>query len=293
MENTFNYGDLGELLQQAVGQPLKYYTVFTSGNCANSYLVNGTHVVKIPFEKRTALMLQRELSVSKVLKGYNLPYQTPIWREYRPVRPYADVYGNPIKFCAVRKIINGRTPSDLANPELMADLGLFFAKLHKIPAVRFNDIPTMLDLNFEQDVNMLENYASEKAGLSDKELVQIRQLLSSTILSEVKYTYFKQVRPVLCHHDLHKNNVLVNDEGRLIAVLDFGAARLAPAKTDINLLKMTLSDDNFNAFMKPYQKYAKGVNVADTQKYEKALIFRLSSVVSERYFSLVKSYVRE
>ena len=175
----------------------------------------------------------------------------------------------------------------------MPDLGKFFARLHKIPPQRFIGVSSVLGLHFEQEINILEQYMHETTGISPQDLSRIRTLLASTILSNADTSYCRQVRPVLCHHDLHKDNILVNDEGYLIGVLDFGTARIAPAITDLNLLKLSLSNNNFDTFMTHYSHVAKGVNTKDMRHREKLLLSRLGTALNEKYRSIIKAYIRE
>lgn len=83
---------------------------------------------------------------------------------------------------------------------------------------------------------------AEKRNFSPKHLTQLKEILN-TLPPEPDTIYSS--KPVLCHNDLHKGNITLN-EGH-IQIIDWEAAIIAPKELDYARLKIELPAEQYNS----------------------------------------------
>ena len=230
MKNIFDCISEKEL-SNLVGESVKTQVVSENGN-SYTCVINDVHIIKVPFNKKTAISLRREINLANILQRCVLPAQTPAWRYVDLSYTSQDPLSKYAAFCAVAPIIKGCSPATVNTPELMTDLGRFLAVLHKVPATTFHGVQTYIDIHFNHMIKTWEKQGRHK-NVEVSRWKHFKKYLKSTCLNRVNEVYLNRVSPVLTHADLHERNVLVDERGRLKAVLDFGNAILTPEPQDI------------------------------------------------------------
>ena len=109
---------------------------------------------------------------------------------------------------------------ETARPEMLLRLGRSVGQLHRTEAASFDGLPSWHSLL----VGKADRYAT-MIGSNEGELVMLARTVLERHLSEVP----DSDRPQLVHFDLRPGNVLVR-QGRLVAIIDFEACRLAMSR---------------------------------------------------------------
>jgi aminoglycoside phosphotransferase (APT) family kinase protein len=120
----------------------------------------------------------------------------------------------------VFRYIPGTTPTVDASPSFFRQLGTALRHLHSIAMPSFT--ARVGEEGFPRWSAFLEHRWTAVAGRAavtgiDAALVTRARTLSAALAAEVD----ELVRPALCHRDLYLDNVLVDDDGSLVALLDF------------------------------------------------------------------------
>ncbi|MBO7257851.1 MAG: aminoglycoside phosphotransferase family protein [Alphaproteobacteria bacterium] len=220
---------------------------------SSTCIINDKYVVKMPFDGGALRNIKQEIKISKVLKRYKLPFQTPRWRRVA----LKETWWTPsfIKrqlFCSVTPVISGKHPVSLNSVSLLSDLGHFFAKLHKIPAEKFAGVRTYMDVDFYY---MIESWCKQDRlkGVRKNKWKRFKNDLIKSVLTPTNEVYIRTIRPVLTHADLHVGNVLVDENLHLTGVLDFGNAILTPEPQDVLVAERTIPSGR--AMLNAYQGY--------------------------------------
>ncbi|MBQ9739085.1 MAG: aminoglycoside phosphotransferase family protein [Alphaproteobacteria bacterium] len=230
MKNIFDCISEKEL-SNLIGESVKTQVVSENGN-SYTCVINDVHIIKVPFNKKTAISLRREINLANILQKCVLPAQTPAWRYVDLSHTSQEPLSKYAAFCAVAPMITGCSPATVNTPELMTDLGRFLAVLHKVPATTFHGVQTYIDIHFNHMIKTWEKQERHKT-VEVSRWKHFKKYLKNTCLKRANDVYRNSVSPVLTHADLHERNVLVDERGRLKAVLDFGNAILTPEPQDI------------------------------------------------------------
>ena len=273
MKNIFDNISKKEL-SNLVGENVQTYAVSENGNSYTCF-VNRSYIIKVPFNKKTAISLRREINLANILKKCVLSAQTPAWRYVDLSHISQDTLPKYAAFCAVAPLIEGEHPDTLDTPLLTFSLGSFLAELHKIPAIAFSGVAaTYIDVEFDY---MLDTWEKEKRhkGVEKTKWKQFKKYLRNTVLTRANKIYIHQHYPVLTHADLHVGNVLVNNKGWLSGVLDFGNAVLSPSPQDIISAGAWLRHGNIlvNSY---YGKMGARVNAEEKQQKAWKLVSQMN-----------------
>lgn len=284
MKNIFKYISQKEL-ENIVGESVKTKDILTNVN-SHTCIVNNKHIVKVPTNRRGAQSLCQEIHISKVLHEYSVPVHTPEWRyvDLKQVNEISWLKGRA--FCAVAPMINGEHPITIDSSKLMGDLGRFFAILHKIPATSFGGVSTYMDVEFKYMVDTWEGQKRHK-GINTKRWLHFKRYLKGTVLQRANELYVQNIRPVLTHADLHAGNILVDGNGRLCGILDFGNALLTPEPQDVLIAERTILSGC--AMLNAYQGYM-GQRLDSQYKLQKT--WSLSSKMNVRAEQMLSAFLK-
>ncbi|MGN1063224.1 MAG: aminoglycoside phosphotransferase family protein [Alphaproteobacteria bacterium] len=190
---------------------------FTARESGNSVVfdVNDEWIVKIPTDKNEARAIRHEIKLAQKLKSADLPVE--ISHPTGVDIAWADSQGDAEQVtCAIMKKIKGsHVPFDIEpNHKLTRQVGEFLAALHAVK-VSPDDVR-------ECEWNWNVQKILKKMGPD----ISLRRYLKSTVFAPLYQAYISRVHPVLCHGDIHRQNVIVDSQGNLSAVIDFGNATL-------------------------------------------------------------------
>jgi len=225
-DQSVSYPDVARLLRHGYGLRLCGEPTLLKGGEDNLNLLvdtdQGTFVLR-RYDACNTTRATHELALVNELADEDFPTPKPvqrprggwlyIWRK-RPV--------------ALFPFITGFVPKEYDVP-LAEALGSLLAKLHKITE------HYKTHLRFENDIAELGR------ALKRRHLVRLVSMdhwkrTVRNFLERNKATLNRSWRSLprgVVHHDLHRMNLLVNDNGTPLAVLDFGEACVAPYIVDI------------------------------------------------------------
>ncbi|MBR4927371.1 MAG: aminoglycoside phosphotransferase family protein [Alphaproteobacteria bacterium] len=249
---------------------------------SNSALVcriNDDFILKVPLDEDCRKNLEKEIEISHVLNQHNLPVKTPDWQKIDlPTDLTAAPYNPPI--CAISPVLSGISPTHVDTPELALDLGLFLSHLHRLPIGLFPPMLSSIENMFNLELRML-NILGYKISQGTK------KHLKNTVFSSINTLFHHLIQPVLCHHDLHTGNLLINRDGRLCGVLDFGCARIANRSCDLKLITPYQSDSTKKILLDTYkQNIGKQIdfNTANTQETQLILKMKTDLAIALKEF---------
>lgn len=206
-------------LRQIAAQVLPHEEIKTmnrcSGNNGTTMEINHEWIIKLPRSCAEAKSIQSEIEIAKVLADADLPVPVsqPVARPYVLEKDGKTICG----LAGVMPRLDGWTPNELKG-KLMEQSAEFLVALHAVPVQA--DGPIKSDWNLEVQ-SILEN--AKRKGVTDP---SFKQHLQSTVFTPFYKKYTQLFHPVLCHRDFHTNNILVDLNGNLSAVLDFGNAKI-------------------------------------------------------------------
>lgn len=133
-------------------------------------------------------------------------------------------------FAAMFPRIGGRNPEELDKPSLLR-LGRLIARMHQVGArVEIRERPTLNVNSYGYD--SLE--AVEESGLIPEELFAAYKGIAERLLKTIE-PWFSSVDLIRVHGDLHRGNILWNDDGPFF--VDFDDMLSAPAAQDLWLIE--------------------------------------------------------
>ncbi len=216
---------------------------------SNSALVcriDNSVIIKIPLDNECCKNIQKEIKIARILHQHDLPTKTPKWERIDlPTDLLPNNYNPP--FCAISPVLNGSMPTVLDTPELAQELGLFLSYLHRINPHRFEPILSSVENMFNLELRMFDLLGYELTP-------SLQKHLKNTVFSPINTLFHQLIQPVLCHHDLHLGNLLVDADGHLSGVLDFGCARIANRSCDLKLISSYQSAKIRKIFLDTYKQ---------------------------------------
>jgi aminoglycoside phosphotransferase (APT) family kinase protein len=182
----------------------------------------------------------------------NLPIPVPLFfgrqsKEYPwPFTGYQFVSGNP--------------PGRLTDKERIASahsIALFLQKLHQFPvehAVSFGVPFDQLNrLNIESRLAKLEE--NVKLAIEDGLIVNAEKILN--YLAKLKHIEGND-QHVLVHGDLHFKNILVDAEGKVSGIIDWGDTHIGNRAVDLSFVYSFLPAEGRSQFFKEYGEVDEG-----------------------------------
>ena len=223
--------------------------------------INNDFIIKIPLNAESGADIEKEIKIASILKQHDLSTATPNWERIDlPIDLEQNKYNPP--FCAVSAVLKGNTPTVIDTPKLAQDLGQFLSGLHNIKTNLFEPILSSIEHMFNLELRMFD-LLGYRINSTTKEY------LKNTVFSPTNEVFQNSIQPVLCHHDLHLGNLLVDKNGRLSGVLDFGCARIANRSCDLKLISSYQSSKVQKIFLDTYKQNTNkeiDLNTANTQE---------------------------
>lgn len=195
-----------------------------------TFTVNNSHIVKFALDPQEVEPLQNRVALLSVLRPYlkdKTPVQVPNMRGMTFDVPSSDVRGGKEAqiYAAVYPMISGKfhhkpTFAGLNGRDcLMEQLGEFIGHLHgfdyrKYPQLNLPDYKSYL--------------TQDMAGIVE-ELEYEKDSFKKRLLNGVCKQVFGASKRVLCHYDAMPRNICLNaDATRIVGIIDFGSALIAP-----------------------------------------------------------------
>ncbi|WP_462408591.1 phosphotransferase [Neobacillus sp. Marseille-QA0830] len=151
-------------------------------------------------------------------------------------------------------LLRGKTPTALTEEQRIQSakpLALFLKKLHGFPLKKAEELQIPYDQLGRMDVvkrkPILEANLEKATRLLDSDLVDKLQQFFSTINAP-----FGDKALTLVHGDLHFKNLLVDDNGQLSAVIDWGDTHIGHPAVDLSIVYGFLPASGRNEFFHWY-----------------------------------------
>lgn len=182
---------------------------------SQTFEVNDDWIIKVPTDEFEARDILKEIEIAKVLAHADLPVPVSLPEAHDIMLELN--HGAPVRVrCAVMKKLPGKHPdSNCISATLAAEVGTFLAALHAIPVNPNGRITS----EWGECVQSILNSTSSDLNFC--------QQLKSSVFLPFYTQYMNITHPVLCHGDIYKNNILVDEGGHLAGVIDFGCATIA------------------------------------------------------------------
>ena len=196
--------------------------LLSGGSRSRGYRVNDW-IVRIPTKADFLLEQQREADISKLLHK-KLP------RNLKNQVTYVHFNGK----CSFHREIIGETlqkvysdMTALQRKDLAKDIAELLCAIHNVPLYDANKV-------IEQYSKVCRD--ENKTNLTDFNYSIAREQLLECSCGKLDLDIFKTEVPTdglaLCHNDLHAENIIINDCGKLSGFIDFGEAGINPRITD-------------------------------------------------------------
>lgn len=217
--------------------------LLSGGSRSRGYRVNDW-IVRIPTKGEFIIEQQRENDISKLLQN-ELPesLQNKVTNIHfnGKCTYHREIIGEPLE--KVYKNLNKDQRKNLAK-----DIAELLCAIHNIPLSKANKIVSQYS-----KVCRNEN----KTNLADFDYNIAREHLLECSSGKLDLDTYKTEIPTdglaLCHNDLHAENIIINEKGKLSGFIDFGEAGINPRITDffhLYRLDKTLAIDVINEYNK-------------------------------------------
>lgn len=213
------------------------------------FLVNNKFVFRFPRREFAAELIQTENKILPVLSSL-LPIPIP-----NPIFQGVLEGGNPWTYGGY-KSLPGKTPKRLSEEQRMKSaipLALFLRVLHSFPHTVAQELQVPFDQIGRMDLNKrrpMFQILLEEAF--EKELIQkdMYQLLQEFLISVQSLSMVQ--KQTLVHGDLHIRNMLVDEEGKVSAVIDWGDTHLGHPAIDLSIVYSFLPPEGRKIFFNLY-----------------------------------------
>ena len=192
------------------------------GSRSRGYKINGW-IVRVPTKKEFLLEQQREAAISSVL-------HQALLEKLKNKVTYIHFNGK----CSFHKEIMGESlhkvykdMSTEQRKDLAKDIAELLCAIHNISLPKINKV-------LEQYSKKCRN--ENKTNLKDFNYNIAKEQLLECSAGKINLDNFKTPIPTnglaLCHNDLHDENIIIDNEGKLSGFIDFGEAGINPRITD-------------------------------------------------------------
>ncbi|MCM3767670.1 phosphotransferase [Neobacillus niacini] len=211
------------------------------------YLVNGQFVFRFPRREMAAGLLETEIRLlPEIAPLLPIPVPNPLFVG-TPDEPF------PWPFAGY-KLLSGVTPTGLTLEQRMQSvepLAQFLKTLHAFSASEAEKLGVPHDqlgrLNFLKRKPILEaNMEKAKGLMGYDEMERIGGFLSS-----IRRPFTDETK-ALVHGDLHIRNMLVDEAGRVLAVIDWGDTHIGHPALDLSIVYSFLPPEGRESFFQMY-----------------------------------------
>lgn len=262
------------------------YKLLNTGANSEAFIINNEFIFRFPLKKTVFEDYKIEKRVLEILELYIKSTKIP----------KIEIFDNGEISFSKHRIIEGtdfyKSKVDLSSKRKIAkQLAKFYVELHSIDTSNFD---FLRDRKFH-----LEEY-----DVSDK-VNELKEILGDDFIEEniskkmdylyETHSYFDKMDKVLCHGDIHEENIIIND-GNLSGIIDFGNAFIGNINVDFSSL-LEYDTDFGLSVIKEYEKSIKqNLNrkyifyLQQIRCYSNLLYFVENS--DEKYTKMFKRYVK-
>jgi aminoglycoside phosphotransferase (APT) family kinase protein len=247
-------------------------TLFGKGFDNTVFLVNQQYIFRFPRRTIAVPLLKTENKLlPEIAKELNIPIPVPVF-----LGKHCDAY--PWPFTGYLSV-PGVTPDRLTEEQRIAaaiPLARFLRTLHQVPIEKAKDCDVPFD-----ELNRL-NIETRKDRLEENVKKLINDGLIQDNLAIMEYLEeLKTVEPssnlALVHGDLHFRNVVVDKNGMISGIIDWGDVHLGDPAVDLSFVYSFLPPDGRKKFFNTYGQ------VEETTKYLARFKAVYTSVTLVRY----------
>ncbi|MEH7436989.1 phosphotransferase [Neobacillus drentensis] len=213
------------------------------------FLVNNQYVFRFPRREIAANLIQTENRLLPVIEPlFPIAIPNPKFQGI-PVEDYPWPFGG-------YEILPGKTPARLTKEQRMQSvepLAQFLRTLHDFPVTEALKLQVPYDqlerINIIKRMPMLASNIekAKQKGLLDQNAVDLLQSFLSTIEKPLE-----DDTKTLVHGDLHIRNMLVDENGRISAVIDWGDTHIGHPAVDLSIAYSFLPAEGREPFFTLY-----------------------------------------
>ncbi|KOY15576.1 MULTISPECIES: phosphotransferase [Paenibacillus] len=211
------------------------------------YLVGAEYVFRFPRREVAINSLRMERKILPKLKDYcSIEYSIPLFFGEGD-------YGYPAPFLGYR-YLSGEFPIGLTDKQRALSattLAVFLKNLHAFPMQIAQENGVQHDHRNLTDITMrkekMHKFLSDIAlHLSEEEYLALSNYLEQLRTKKVKQKY------TFLHGDLHFKNMLVDENGKISGIIDWGDINIGHPACDLNVVYSFLPPDARSNFFKVY-----------------------------------------
>lgn len=207
--------DIKNILESHFNIKVEEYVLIGEGYDSKAYLVNNEYVFKIKFSTNKKKGYTKEKAIYDFLNK-NMKTQIKIPKiDYSYISDdlsilgYKEIEGN---FLSPQLYYN---MSKEEQENLKADIALFLRQLHDL------DYTEIAEHVIDNKQNVLEEYQLLRDTIYDS-LSVMEKMYIENFMKRLRTTSVFDGKKCLCHNDFSCNHLLLNDNNRLIGIIDFG-----------------------------------------------------------------------
>lgn len=205
------------------------YKILNIGANSIAIIVNNKYIFRFPLNKNNFESYKKEKKVLNIIRPYIKSVEIPKLNIYQ----YNNMYFTQHKIIKGIDYIKIKNLSKKIKKNISKTLATFLVELHSIKDERLNFIETK-----QFNANAYNLYDTENQNILVNTLKYdcIKDIEKSMKYLN-NYSDFREEYNVLCHNDLHEENILV-DNNNLSGIIDFGCVTKRNYNTDFsNLLE--------------------------------------------------------
>lgn len=219
-----------EIIKQVLPEfKINDYKILNTGANSVALIINNEYIFRFPLNKNNFESYLKEEKVLNIIRPYIKSVEIPQLNLYQ----YKDMYFTQHKMIKGVDYIKIKKPSKQLKQNLSKSLANFLFELHSIKDSKLDFIDVK---QFNANAYNLNDKDNQKILINTLQHNCIDDINKSLDFVN-NYKNFKTEYNVLCHDDLHEENILVQDDN-LSGVIDFGCVVKRKYDTDFsNLLE--------------------------------------------------------
>lgn len=242
-----------QLLEQQIGLQVTEVVELGSGWDNIAYLINKQYVFRFPRRAEGITCLENEIRVLPYIKQHvSFPFSCPTFIGFSSQQYQAPFAGY--------QLLQG-VPLSTTYPKLIDDvlfakeLASWLKQLHSIPVRDEDCIGIQGDQNWRYDVplqytKIISTLTQYDQYFQDSGFV-VAELISAFDQFK-KYDFLSIAKESYCHGDLYGAHILVENDCRLMGIIDWGDVHIGNPGIDLSVGFRIFSDKALSAFLQEY-----------------------------------------
>ena len=235
--------------------------IIGSGYDSIAYLVNNKYVFKIKYSANKKKSYKKEKAIYDFLnKNLHTDIQVPNI-EYSYISDEISILGyKQIK----GKFLNPTVYYNMSKDQqelLKHDIANFLRKMHDL------DYTEISSYKIDNKQNVLEEYQLLRATIYDS-LTDIEKQYIENFMKKLRDTNIFEGKKCLCHNDFSCNHLLLDEDNKLIGIIDFGDSGIIDEYSDFIYLLEDSEEEIGSTFGEDILKLYGNIDIKKAKEYQ-------------------------